>query len=75
MRKRFKEDTWKIYKRAYKKYYARMMKGNMTREDFNAWAEHAAAERDFTIDRLMVAKSEEEKAWCIEAFREELSRL
>ena len=31
------EETWKLYKRAYKKYYARVMKGNMSREDFNAW--------------------------------------
>lgn len=29
------EDTWKINKRAYKKYYARLMKGNMSREEFN----------------------------------------
>ena len=68
------EDTWKIYKRAYKKYYARVMKGNMTREDFNAWAEHAAAERDFIIDRLAVAKSEEEKTRYIEELREDLNR-
>ena len=69
------EDTWKIYKRAYKKYYARVMKGNMTRDEFNAWVEHAAAERDFTIDRLAVAKSEEEKARYIEELREDLNRL
>ena len=69
------EDTWKIYKLAYKKYYARVMKGNMTREDFNVWAEHAAAERDFTIDRLAVARSEEEKARYIEELREDLNRL
>ena len=68
------EDTWKIYKRAYKKYYARVMKGNMSREDFNAWADHAAAERNFTIERLAVAKSEEEKARCIEELRVELNR-
>ena len=30
------EETWKIYKRAYKKYYARVMKGNLSREEFNA---------------------------------------
>ena len=50
------------------------MKGNMNREDFNAWVEHAAAERDFTIDRLTVAKSEEEKAQCIEELRENLNQ-
>ena len=42
------DDAWKFYKRAYKKYYARVMKGNMTRDEFNAWVEHTASERDFT---------------------------
>lgn len=70
-----KGDTWKIYKRAYKKYSSRVMKGNMTREDFNAWVEHAAAERDFTIERLTVAKFEEEKVRLIEELREDLNRL
>ena len=69
------EETWKLYKRAYKKYYARVMKGNMSREEFNAWVEHAAAQRDFTIELLKVAKSEEERARHIEALREELNRL
>lgn len=69
------EETWKLYKRAYKKYYARVMKGNMSREEFNAWVEHAAAQRDFTIELLKVAKSEEERARHIEALREALNRL
>ena len=69
------EETWKIYKRAYKKYYARCMKGNMSREEFDAWVEHAAAQRDFTIELLKVAKSEEERARQIEALREDLNRL
>lgn len=69
------EETWKLYKRAYKKYYARFMKGNMSREEFNAWVEHAAAQRDFTIELLKAAKSEEERARHIEALREELNRL
>lgn len=69
------EETWKLYKRAYKKYYARVMKGNMGREEFNAWVEHAAAQRDFTIELLKAAKSEEERAQIIEAMREDLNRL
>ena len=69
------EETWKLYKRAYKKYYARVMKGNMSREEFNAWVEHAAAQRDFTIELLKAAKSEEERARQIEALRENLNRL
>ena len=69
------KDTWKIYKRAYKKYYARFMKGNMSREEFSAWVEHAAAQRDFTIELLKTAKSEEERGAQIEALREDLNRL
>lgn len=69
------EETWKIYKRAYKKYYARVMKGNMSREDFNAWVERAAARRDFAIELLKVAQSEEERVRQVEKLREELNKL
>lgn len=68
------EDTWKIYKRAYKKYYARLMKGNMSREEFNAWGEWAADRRDLTIVLLREAGSEEERVQIIEAMREDLNR-
>ena len=50
------------------------MKSNMTREDFNAWVEHAAAERDFTIELLKHDKSDEEKARRLEEFRKDLNR-
>jgi len=59
------EDAWKLYKRAYKKYYARVMKGNMSREDFNAWVEFAAGRRDAALLLLEGAKSAEEKAGLI----------
>ncbi len=67
------EDTWKIYKRAYKKYCARVMKGNMSREDFNAWAAQAAAERDAAIKKVKEALDENLKAQIIEQLREELN--
>jgi len=73
-RKLQEEDAWKLYKRAYKKYYARVMKGNMSREDFNAWVEFAAARRDTTLLLLEGASSAEEKARLIERLREELNR-
>lgn len=59
--------------RAYKKYYAREMKGNMSRDNFNAWVEHAAARRDFTIELLKVTKTDEEKVQHIESLRQELN--
>lgn len=73
-RKLQEEDAWKLYKRAYKKYYARVMKGNMSREDFNAWVEFAAARRDTTLLLLEGASSAEEKARLIERLREELNK-
>jgi len=68
------EDAWKLYKRAYKKYYARVMKGSMSREDFNAWVEFAAAQRDTTLLRLEGAKGKEEQSRLIEQLREDLNR-
>ena len=46
------EDTWKLYKRSYKKYYAQYMKGNMSEAGFKAWGEQAAADRDSAIEQL-----------------------
>ena len=60
---------------AYKKYYARFMKGNMSREEFHAWGEQAAERRDLVIALLRQADSEEERAQTIEAMREDLNRL
>ena len=68
------EETWKTYKRAYKKYYARVMKSNMSREDFNAWVERASAKRDWTIQRLKVTKGAEARTALIEELREELNK-
>ena len=68
------EDTWKIYKRAYKKYYARFMKGNMSETEFKAWAVQAAADRDAAIEKVKVALDENLKAQVIDQLREELNR-
>ncbi len=68
------EDTWKIYKRAYKKYYARYMKGNMSEADFKAWAAQASVERDTAIEQMEAAIDAAMKARVIERLREELNR-
>jgi len=68
------EDAWKIYKRAYKKYYARYMKGNMSEEEFKAWAAQAAVERDKAIEQTKAAIDAAMKAQAIERLREELNR-
>lgn len=68
------EEPWKVYKRAYKKYYARVMKGNMSREDFEAWAEQAAEERDRIIPIFSREEKAERRAEVIEIFREKLNK-
>ena len=45
----------------------------MTRDEFNAWVEHAAAERDFTMASLLHARSEKEWAEITERLRQELN--
>lgn len=72
--RKLQEDAWKLYKRAHKKYYARVMKGNMSREAFNAWGEFAAGRRDTTLLLLEGAKRVEETAGLIEQLREELNK-
>lgn len=67
------EDTWKIYKRAYKKYYARYMKGNMSETDFKTWAARAAAEKDAAIEKVKGALDEDLKAQIVEELREKLN--
>lgn len=39
-------DIWKLHQRAYKKYYARVLKGKMSKPDFNTWALEAETLRD-----------------------------
>ena len=68
------EDTWKLYKRAYKKYYARYMKGNMSEADFKAWATQAAADRDTAIEQIKPSVDAVMKAYIINQLREKLNR-
>lgn len=68
------EETWKLYKRAYKKYYARYMKGNMSETDFKAWATQAAADRDAAIEQITPEIDAALKAQIIEQLREKLNR-
>ena len=69
------EDTWKLHKRAYKKYYARYMKGNMSHAEFKAWGERAAAERDAAIERLRETADAALSASITQKLKEDLNRL
>lgn len=69
------EEAWKLYKRAYKKYYARYMKGNMTEAEFKAWGAQAAAQRDTIRLLLEGTRDSEKQAQLIRRLQEELNRL
>lgn len=69
------EEAWKLYKRAYKKYYARYMKGNMSEDEFKAWGAHAAAQRDTTRLLLEGTRDPEKQAELIQRLQEELNKL
>ena len=69
------EETWKLYKRAYKKYYARYMKGNMSEAEFKAWGEQASAERDAAIKQLRTTADAALSASIIQRLKKNLNRL
>ena len=73
--KKIQEEAWKLYKRAYKKYYARFMKGNLSRDDFKAWTEQAAADRDAAIERMSSTSDAEERAKITEQLQKQLNKL
>ena len=69
------EEAWKLYKRAYKKYYARYMKGNMSEDEFKAWGAQAVAQRDSTRLLLERTRDPKKQAGLIQHLKEELNKL
>lgn len=69
------DEAWKLYKRAYKKYYARVMKGSMTRADFSEWVSFASAKRDHTILEMEKQIGNVMRKQLAEKLREELNKL
>lgn len=51
-------DVWKLHQRAYKKYYARVLKKTMSKPEFTAWADFAETLRDETLPAYLKAKAE-----------------
>ena len=54
-------DVWKVHQRAYKKYFARIRSGLMTKGEFEVWSRQAANLRDAALERYARAKSEDER--------------
>ncbi len=69
------EDTWKLYKRACKKYYARYMKGNMSQDEFKTRGEQAAADRDAAIEQLRATADAALSVSIIQQLKGALNRL
>lgn len=44
-------DVWQIHQRAYKKYYARVLKKTMTKAEFEVWARDAERLRDNALKK------------------------
>ena len=65
-------EIWQIHQRAYKKYYARVLKSKMSKQEFVAWADEASKLRDDALVRYtLVPKSKRESV--IEELREKLN--
>ena len=54
-------EVWQVQQRAYKKYYARTMRKDMTKAEFEAWTRDAEQKRDAALERYVRAKNEEER--------------
>ena len=54
-------DVWKVHQRAYKKYFARIRSGLMTKGEFEAWTRDAEQKRDAALEPYARAESEEER--------------
>lgn len=62
--------VWQIHQRAYKKYYARMKKGNMTQQEFGDWTVMAEKERDTAVEMYAVSPED----FDLEGYRERLNK-
>ena len=54
-------EVWQVQQRAYKKYYARTMRKDMTKSEFEAWSRQAADLRDAALESYTRAESEEDR--------------
>ena len=67
-------EVWKLHQRAYKKYYARVLKKTMSREEFQGWTREAEKLRDEALEAYAQAMAAG-KPWSAEAYQAALNRL
>ena len=68
-------EVWQVQQRAYKKYYARTMRKDMTKAEFEAWTYDAEQKRDAALEPYARAESEEERQRIAAELEEKLNRL
>ena len=68
-------EVWQVQQRAYKKYYARTMRKDMTKAEFEAWTRDAERKRDAALGPYARAATEEERQRIADALAEELNQL
>ena len=78
--KSFKEkvdnnDIWKVHQRAYKKYFARVSKGKMSKPDFEVWAREAERMRDEALAEDEMARDKAAHEQIVRRVTEELNRV
>ena len=66
-------DVWRYHQRAYKKYFARVRKGNMSKAAFEQWARQAVAVRDAALEEYKRARTEEERTRIADRVKKELN--
>lgn len=67
-------EVWKLHQRAYKKYYARVLKKTMSREEFQAWTREAEKLRDAALEEYAQALAEG-RTWPAEDYQAALNRF
>ena len=68
-------EVWQVQQRAYKKYYARTMRKDMTKAEFEAWTRDAEQKRDAALEPYARAESEKERQRIAAELEEKLNRL
>ena len=68
-------EVWQVQQRAYKKYYARTMRKDMTKAEFEAWTRDAEQKRDAALEPYARAESEEARQRIAAELEEKLNRL
>lgn len=67
-------EIWQIHQRAYKKYYARIKKGNMSNAEFERWARNSEKLRDEALSQYELLHTGDARKEFIEAFRKEMNK-